>query len=138
MNTVNDVRLIHLTKHFDKQGFLVAFNGASDIQMNIQRTFVVSGHAGSVRGKHAHKALRQILVCIHGSCRVICDDGNEKREFVLHAPEEVLDIPCGIWAEQVYIYQDSYLMVLCDLPFDEADYIRDYAQFIEFRKAGGA
>lgn len=138
MNTVNDVRLIRLTKHSDKQGFLVAYNGISDLQMDIQRTFVVSGHAGSVRGKHAHKALRQILVCIQGSCRVICEDGNEKREFVLHTPEEVLDIPCGIWAEQIYIYQDSFLMVMCDLPFDENDYIRDYEAYLAFRKQGAA
>lgn len=36
---------------------------------------------GVVRGKHVHKCLKQILVCIHGSCKVRLDNGREKNSF---------------------------------------------------------
>ena len=116
MNRVGDIRVIELRKFLDKQGFLVAFDGESDFAIGLRRVFVVSGHGGSVRGKHAHKALTQILVCLRGACRVTCDDGEAKREILLDRPEDALQIPPGIWAEQHYIGPESVLMVLCDLP----------------------
>jgi len=133
MNFVGDIRVFRLPKFLDKQGFLVAFDGASDFKIDLRRVFVVSGHGGSVRGKHAHKALTQILVCLRGTCRVICDDGEARREVLLDTPEDALQIPPGIWAEEHYIDSESIVMVLCDLPFDESDYIRDYAEFLAYR-----
>lgn len=134
MNCIADIRISKVAKFPDKQGLLVAYNGMSDFQTEIQRVFIVTGHANSLRGKHAHKALTQILVCMHGACRVTCDDGTQRREFFLSQPETALIIPNGIWAEQLYIEEDTILIVLCDLPYDEADYIRDYDQFLAFRK----
>jgi dTDP-4-dehydrorhamnose 3,5-epimerase-like enzyme len=133
MNSVGDIRLTTLRKFLDPQGFLVAYDGAADFRIDLRRVFVVSGHGGTVRGKHAHKELTQILVCLAGSCRVTCDDGDARREVLLDRPELALQIPPGIWAEQRYIDPESVLMVLCDLPFDESDYIRDYSEFIAFR-----
>lgn len=136
MNSVDDIRIKELPKFIDRQGYLVAFNAASDFQINLCRVFVVSGHPNTVRGKHAHKMLTQILVCVHGACRVTCDDGETKREVLLDSPEVVLEIPPGIWAEQYYCdaKSDSVLMVLCDQLYDEGDYIRNYEDFLAFRK----
>lgn len=136
MNSIDDVHVKVLPKFIDRQGYLVAFNAASDFKLNFQRVFVVSGHPDTVRGKHAHKMLTQILVCVHGACRVTCDDGEVKREVLLDNPEVALEIPPGIWAEQYYCdaESDSVLMVFCDQPYDESDYIRNYDDFIVFRK----
>lgn len=133
MKSIGDIRIMTLPKFLDKQGFLVAFDAATDFQINLRRVFVVSGHDGAVRGKHAHKALTQILVCLSGACHVTCDDGKARQEVLLDRPELAIEIPPGIWAEQRYIAPNSVLMVLCDLPFDEGDYIRDYGEFIAFR-----
>jgi hypothetical protein len=43
-------------------------------------------------------------------------------------------IPPGIWAEQVYEEENSILMVLCDREYDEGDYIRDFNEFLLFKK----
>lgn len=127
---------MNVPNHLDRQGYLVAFDGAADFQLNIRRVFVVSGYAGAVRGKHAHRDLTQILVCVSGMCRVVCDDGQSKREVLLDRPDVALRIPNHIWAEQYYLHENTVVMVLCDFPYDENDYIRNYDDFLAFRKAG--
>lgn len=138
MKSIGDVRVVDMKRHPDSQGFLVAYEAAAHFQVDLRRVFVVSGHGGAVRGKHAHKALTQILVCLSGACRVTCDDGKSKQEVLLDRPERALVIPPGIWAKQRYIEPINVLMVLCDLPFDEGDYIRDYEEFKAFRNRQGA
>lgn len=134
MNSISDIHVFTVPKFLDRQGYLVAFDAKSDLKISLRRVFVVSGHSGDIRGKHAHKSLTQILVCVHGACRVTCDDGMSKKEVTLDRPDIVLEIPPGIWADQYYYVPDSVLMVMCDLPYDESDYIRNYDDFIAFRK----
>lgn len=136
MNDLVDVRLFDVQSFSDTNGMLVAYNGESDLGIAVRRVFIVAGHANSQRGKHAHKALTQVLVCVNGLCRVICDDGNYRKEFVLDRPSRALVVPNGIWAEQFYESQSTVLVVFCDLPYDEADYIRDYETYLSFRELG--
>jgi dTDP-4-dehydrorhamnose 3,5-epimerase-like enzyme len=138
MNSIDDICIKTVPKHTDNQGFLVAFDAATDFRVDFRRVFVVSGLIGAVRGRHAHRELTQILVCLHGACRIICDDGGKRQEVLLNSPEIALQVPPGIWAEQHYAEPDTILMVLCDMPFDEEDYIRDYEEFIAFRRGGQA
>lgn len=133
MKVVDDVRILDVQSYPDKQGLLVAFTGSNDFCMEIERVFVVTGHADSVRGKHAHKELTQIMVCLHGACLVVCDDGSKSSEFVLDQPYRALIVPPGIWAEQRYQKNGATLMVLCDRPYNEDDYLRDYSAFLRFR-----
>ena len=138
MKGLDDIRVVDVPCFPDKQGLLVAYSGIADFGIDIRRVFVVTGHANSLRGKHAHKALTQILVCVQGACCVVCDDGAERRKFVLDEVTRALVVPNGIWAEQLYVEGDTVLVVLCDLPYDESDYIRDYDAYVAFRKRGAA
>lgn len=45
---------------------------------------------------------------------------------------QALLTPPGIWAEQTYLEKDTTLMVACDALYDEADYIRDYEEFLKY------
>lgn len=120
--------------HLNDQGYLAAFDAAKDFQIDVKRFFIVSSHKNAQRGKHAHKALTQILICVSGSCRVLVDDGQEKKEYLLDRPNLALKIPNHIWAEQNSESDNTVLVVACDLPFDENDYLRNYDDFLEFRK----
>jgi len=126
--------VVTLPSFRDDLGELVALEERVDLPIGISRVFVVSGNSGVTRGKHAHKQLTQTMVCVHGACVVECDDGDERKEFVLDGADKVLTVPPGIWAEQMYSGEGTVLMVLCDLPYDESDYIRDYEEFIAFRR----
>lgn len=138
MKGLDDIRTITVPHYTNPQGLLVSYNGSVDFGMDIKRVFIVTGHANSMRGKHAHKELTQILVCVQGACRVVCDDGAERREFALNQANRALVVPNGIWAEQLYVEDGTVLIVLCDLPYDESDYIRDYDAYLAFRKRDGA
>ena len=66
-----------------------------------------------------------------GSCTIVCDDGKEKKEFVLDWPDKALYIEGMIWREMKNFSKGAVLMVLASEYYDEDDYMRDYNLFLE-------
>lgn len=101
-----------------------------------RRFFIVYGVPSEyVRGEHAHRTCHQLLVCVHGSCRVALDDGRERFEVLLSRPSQSLHVPPMIWATQYFFTSDAVLLVLASDPYDPNDYIRDYHEFVKARKS---
>ena len=122
-------------QHGDHRGQLVALEENKDIPFNIKRVYYMYDTLHDiVRGKHAHKKLKQILVCVHGSCKITLDNGIEKKMVSLERPYEGLYVPENMWREMYDFSKDSVLMVLASDYYDEDDYIRDYNQFLEYVK----
>ena len=96
------------------------------------RVFNVRSDIDVVRGKHAHRNCTQLLICTNGAIEVLCDNGIKTSKYVLDNVHYGLLIPPGIWAEQKYLKEDTVLTVICDLPFDEDDYLRAYDEFIKY------
>jgi UDP-2-acetamido-3-amino-2,3-dideoxy-glucuronate N-acetyltransferase len=125
------VRLSHSPLHRDLRGSLVAREVGREVPFVPQRCFVVYDvPTREVRGEHAHRRCEQFLVALRGSVRVLCDDGRERREFLLDSPDRGLYIPSMIWGTQYQYTGDAVLMVMCSQPYDPADYIRDYEEFL--------
>ena len=121
--------------HGDERGQLVALEELKDIPFKIKRVYYMyETGAGVRRGFHAHKSLEQILVCIHGSCRILLDNGAEKKIIPLERPYEGLYVPNAMWREMFDFSPDAVLMVLASELYDEADYIRDYDEFLDYVK----
>lgn len=119
----------------DVNGSLAVVESGRPIPFAIKRAFYVYGvHPGDVRGQHAHRQAGQFLICLRGVCRVTCDDGESKKTIVLDSPTRGLYIPPSIWAEQQYAVAATILLVFSDQGFDENDYIRDYADFLTYRR----
>ena len=129
MYTLDDIRIIPLSNC--SGGLVVA--EATSLPLSVKRFFMVTGHDNEKRGKHAHRAVTQYLICVHGACDVICDDGKQKKKFSLVNKNEALLLLPGIWAEQTYLEPETILLVACDALYDEADYIRDYHDFLKYR-----
>ena len=99
--------------HGDERGQLVALEEERDIPFHIRRVYYMYDTGeGVVRGGHAHKALEQILVCIHGSCKVRLDNGREQKVVPLEAPYEGLYVGSSMWREMYDFSPDAVLMVL--------------------------
>ncbi|MCX7121776.1 MAG: FdtA/QdtA family cupin domain-containing protein [Gammaproteobacteria bacterium] len=130
MNAVNNIQIIPLQSPSIELSVLEV---SKILLREIKRIFIVNPEIHANRGKHAHKTLTQLLICVNGVCEVICDDGKEKKIFRLSQINQALLIPPGIWAEQIYHKKDTTLLVACDAEYDEADYIRDYDEFLKFR-----
>lgn len=124
--------------HGDNRGQLIALEEFNDIPFRIRRVYYMYDTAeGVVRGKHAHKSLEQILICIHGTCKILLDNGWEKKIVNLEKPYEGLYVANNMWREMYDFSPDAVLMVLASDVYDEKDYIRDYDEFLKFVKENG-
>jgi dTDP-4-dehydrorhamnose 3,5-epimerase-like enzyme len=127
------VKLIELPYLKENNGDLVVVEGEI-IPFSIKRVFNVRQQKGDIRGRHAHLHCSQLLICTNGAVEVKCDDSRTTEIYVLDKPNLGLFIPPGIWADQKYIKNNTILTVLCDRPFEEADYLRNYGDFKLFSK----
>ena len=119
--------------HGDDRGMLVALEEYNDIPFEIKRVYYMYDTLPDVRrGFHAHKSLEQILFCVKGSCKVLLDNGNEKKIVNLERPYEGLYIPNNMWREMYDFSEDAVLMVLASDIYKEEDYIRNYQEFLDF------
>lgn len=123
--------LLKFSVHGDNEGNLVALEENKDIPFDIKRVYYIYGTSrNTVRGKHSHINLEQVIICINGSCDFILDDGNERLKIHLDSPNEGLHIKGKIWREFTNFSSDCVVMVLASEYYDPFDYIRDYNDFI--------
>lgn len=121
--------------HGDERGQLVSLEEFKDIPFQIKRVYFMYETVDNVvRGKHAHRDLEQILVCIHGSCKIRFDNGHEKKVIPLEKPYEGLYMPTYMWGEQFDFEPGTVLMVFASDFYKEEDYIRDYDEFLKLIK----
>ena len=90
---------------------------------------------GAIRGAHAHRDLEQFIVCVHGSCRVIVDDGTRRDELRLSSPDRGVHVEPLLWTTVVPDSRDTVVIVLASAEYDPEDYIRDYDEFLAAARA---
>ncbi len=134
VHKVSDILIVKFPLFAESNGSLLVMEGGDVVPFEIARVFLVKADAGAIRGNHAHYECFQLLQCNNGSVSVKCDDGDKSVDFSLDEPNQGLLIPPGIWASQTYNDSNSILVVLCDQPFSETDYMRDYDEYLRYRK----
>jgi dTDP-4-dehydrorhamnose 3,5-epimerase-like enzyme len=131
---ITAVRSVVLPLHAREDGELSVLEGA-DLPFSIARLFFVRANAGACRGMHAHKRCGQFMICVSGAIEVICDDGETRQSWMLDQANLGLQVPPSIWVTEIYRDPGSTLVVACDRPYEEDDYIRDYDTFRRYRAA---
>jgi dTDP-4-dehydrorhamnose 3,5-epimerase-like enzyme len=127
-----DIKFIQFQSHGDDRGSLVSLEDHKNIPFTIERVYYLFNTKENVRrGFHAHKKLKQLAIVLKGSCRFMLDDGQEKIDILLDNPAQGLYIESFVWREMYDFSEDCVLLVLADSFYDEADYIRDYQEFLE-------
>lgn len=108
----------------------------SDVPFDVKRVYYLYDvPGGESRGSHAHKQLSQLIIAASGSFRVTLDDGVTRKSFVLNRPYQGLCVRPGIWRDLDDFSSGAVCMVLASEVYQEDDYIRDYEEFLKFRKA---
>lgn len=126
----NLVRLVHFDTLGDGRGMLVALEECRNIPFEVKRVYYIyATQQGVARGFHAHRELQQLAVCVHGSCRMVLDDGRSREDVWLDEPNKGVMIG-SLWHEMHDFSNDCVLLVLASDYYDESDYIRDYDEFI--------
>lgn len=118
----------------DMRGSLTVCEFEKQIPFAPKRSFMVFDvPSREVRGEHAHHRCHQFLICVRGSCAVLADDGENKIEVVLDAPNRGIYLPPMIWGVQYKYSPDALLIVFASDYYDASDYIRSYAEFLNVR-----
>jgi UDP-2-acetamido-3-amino-2,3-dideoxy-glucuronate N-acetyltransferase len=93
---------------------------------------------GAIRGAHAHRELEQFIVCVHGSCRVIIDDGTHRDELRLSSPDRGIHVAPMLWTTVVPDSRETTVLVLASAEYSTDDYIRDYDEFLAVARGPAA
>jgi dTDP-4-dehydrorhamnose 3,5-epimerase-like enzyme len=129
------IKMIDFKPLGDERGLLVALEGNTNVPFDIKRVYYIFGtKKGVSRGFHAHRNLKQVAVCIVGSCRFVLDNGRQKEDVILEGATKGLLVEGLIWREMHDFSSDCVLMILASEYYDELDYIRDYQTFLKTMK----
>tara|TARA_B100002019_G_scaffold27567_1_gene21448 strand:- start:2219 stop:2611 length:393 start_codon:yes stop_codon:yes gene_type:complete len=121
-----------LFKVTSEKGDLTALNKIE--QFDAKRMFYVTGvPKGSIRGYHAHKRDKQILICVKGAIKVTLDTGASPSEYYLEEGKAIF-MDTLVWGTQEYMTGDDILLVLCSEEHDPDEYITSYFHFLHIVK----
>jgi hypothetical protein len=136
MNTTNvyDCSIIEMPRIENESGNITPIQGIENLPFEVKRVFYLYDiPGGEARGAHAHKECHQFLIAAGGSFEIMLDDGRNKRTVLLNRPYYGLHIPPGIWAAEQGFSSGSICLVLASHKYNEADYIREYQIYLEYR-----
>jgi dTDP-4-dehydrorhamnose 3,5-epimerase-like enzyme len=123
-------RFIEFQIKGDELGWLIALEAERNIPFPIRRAYYIFGTRAEVRrGGHAHRRLRQVMVCLAGECTVLLDDGTRREGLRLARNDRGLVLEPMVWHEMSEFSPECVLLVLANAWYDEGDYIRDYQAF---------
>jgi dTDP-4-dehydrorhamnose 3,5-epimerase-like enzyme len=132
---LSSCKLVDLPKISDPRGNLTFVECGRHIPFEIKRTYYLYDvPGGAERGGHAHKDLHQLIIAISGAFDIVLDDGREKKRYHLNRSYFGLYVCPMIWREMDNFSSGAVCLVLASNFYDEADYYRNYAEFITAKK----
>jgi mannose-6-phosphate isomerase-like protein (cupin superfamily) len=132
--TVDNIEIISLPRIEDRRGNLSVIEG-DILPFEMKRVYYLYDvPGGAERGGHAHKNLRQFLIALSGSFEVVLNDGSNEEIVTLNIPNKGLLIPTGIWRELRNFSSGSVCLVIASEVYAEEDYIREYDEFLTYKK----
>ena len=133
--TVYDCKIIELDKHHSDVGNVTVVENYKDIPFEVRRAYYLYDvPGGEERGGHAHKKLKQLIIAAGGSFDVQLDDSKIKRTVSLNRPYYGLLVVPGLWRELNNFSAGATCLILASEKYDEADYIRDYKEFLSYKR----
>lgn len=133
--SMDGVRILNLPKFEDARGNLSFIEEDEHIPFQIKRTYwIYDVPGGQARGGHAFREQQELIIALSGSFDVVVDDGVNKKVFSLNRSYYGLYIPSGLWRTMENFSTNALAMVVSSTSYSENDYIRDYNDFLEFKK----
>lgn len=134
---MNDPQIIKLPKILDTRGNLSFVEQKNHVPFEFKRTYWIYDVPGGEErwGRAFHKS-EEFIISLSGCFDVILDDGSKKQTFTLNRSYYGLYIPSGIWRVLDNFSTNSFALVISSTNYDESDYIRDYDEFLAYKKNG--
>ena len=137
MNIKEQYRVLEFGEYGDERGNLVVAEcSGKDVPFDVKRVFYIYGSdAEVIRGRHANRRTKFVLINVSGSSKVKVDNGFESEIIELNKPRMGLFLDTMVGQDMYDFSADSVLLVLCSEHYDGSEYIRDYDAFI--KEVGG-
>ncbi len=136
-SSIYNCSILQLPKIHNRAGNITALENNIHLPFDVRRVYYLYDvPAGEERGGHAHRELQQIVVAASGAFDVLLNDGVNKKVVHLDRPFIGLHIIPGIWRELLNFSAGAVCLVLASHTYDEKDYIRDYPNFLEYKRNG--
>lgn len=132
---ISDCVIIDLPKIHTNNGDITSINSLVDVDFFVKRVYYLYDVPSMAeRGAHAHKSLHQLIVAASGSFCVELFDGFDSVKYTMNRPDQGLLVRPGIWRDINEFSGGSICLVLASLEYDESDYIREYVDFLKYKK----
>jgi hypothetical protein len=131
----NDCNLITIDQIGDRRGHISVVENNKEVPFEVKRIYYLYDvPSGEERGGHAHKDLKQLIIAVCGSFDVIVGDGETEKTFSLNRPNKGLYFTSGLWRKINNFSSGAICLVLASHKYDEKDYIRNYNEFLSYKK----
>ncbi|MGF7074056.1 sugar 3,4-ketoisomerase [Mucilaginibacter sp. 3215] len=133
-STVFDCNIIHLNRIHNRAGNITPVENNVHIPFAVKRVYYLYDiPGGESRAAHGHKELEQFIVAASGSFDITIDDGINKKTVQLNRPYIGLHVQPGIWRDISNFSSGAICLVLASMLYTEADYLREYKQFKNYK-----
>lgn len=131
-----EAKIITLPRIYDPRGNLTFVeNGDKVMPFNIARAYwIYDVPSGQERGSHSHREGHELIIAVSGSFDVTLEKGGKATTYTLNRPNEGLYAPPGYWRTLTNFSSGSMCLVFSSTPYDEADYVRNYDEFLALDK----
>lgn len=103
------------------------------VPFQVRRIYWISNFKEeTVRGRHAHKKLTQMMLLLSGTMELLLYEGQECKTFFMAAGDEPILINAGKWRVMKNASADAVVLVLASQEYDESDYIRNWEAYLEW------
>jgi dTDP-3-amino-3,4,6-trideoxy-alpha-D-glucose transaminase len=123
--------IIHLPVFSSAAGVLGVAEFSDQLGFTPRRFyFITDVPTQTVRGLHAHKTLKQCMLCLKGAVTVELEKRGQHFVFRLDSPDQCLIVPPGCWRViRDFESHNTVVCVLASTEYDAADYIHEYDDF---------
>lgn len=123
---------VELPEIRDERGALGFIQTGTSCPFPIRRIYYMYDMpVGVERGAHAHHQCLRQLIAMAGAVSVRLETANNDEWYTLDSRNRSLLVPALSWITYKPLTPDAVLLALASEPYDESDYIRDYATFRE-------
>ncbi len=131
---MNEPRIIELPKILDQRGNLSFFENNKQIPFDIARTYwIYDVPGGETRGSHAFRKQQEFIIALSGSFDIVINDGEKEVKYAMNRSYYGLYIPSMYWRRLENFSTNSLALIVSDMNYNKADYIRDFNTFKDER-----
>lgn len=128
-------RIIEIPRIVDERGNLSVVEEDGLVPFKIKRSYwIYDVPGGEHRGGHAYKENCEFIIALSGSFDIVIDNGNERNVFSLNRSYYGLYVPHGLWREMENFSTNSLALILSSTDYDVNDYIRNYNEYLAYKK----